>query len=220
MTKGFTWLAVSFLLMLTEMHGAQFSANLDPAQVVITSGAGPNGSSPFTGTSTADYQLSVADGPLLFYTISLPGMDLDGNRTPGNFSDDVTAIHLHFGTTGANGPHALNVFGLSAGQIRNDDANMTFNSANSTVSGRWDDMDQLFSGAGGTRMPFDSVGLSAATNDLFGGGLYFQVHTLNFPNGELRGQLLPVPEPGVLALIGMGLLFSRKKSAASAIRRV
>lgn len=210
--RSFTLWVFLLLLVAHGANGARFTGNLNPAQIVATSGTDPAGTSPFTGTASANYELSATEGPLLFYTISLPGMDLDGNRTPGNFSDDVTAIHLHFGATGANGPHALNVFGLSAGQIRNDDADMTFNSANSTLSGRWDDADQLFSGAGGTRMPFDSVGLSVATNDLFNGGLYFQVHTLNFPNGELRGQLLPVPEPGTLALIGMGsILLVRRR---------
>ena len=40
---------------------------------------------------------------------------------------------------------------------------------------------------------------------LQGGLLYFNVHSGNFPNGEIRGQILPVPEPGALALLGLGL---------------
>jgi hypothetical protein len=36
---------------------------------------------------------------------------------------------------------------------------------------------------------------------LFQGLTYVNIHTTAFPNGELRGQILPVPEPTTLALL-------------------
>ncbi len=40
---------------------------------------------------------------------------------------------------------------------------------------------------------------------LFSGYLYMNVHDANFPGGEIRGQLLLIPEPGFLALLASGL---------------
>ena len=37
------------------------------------------------------------------------------------------------------------------------------------------------------------------------GFLYFNVHDANFPGGEIRGQILPVPEPSTIGLAGLGL---------------
>jgi hypothetical protein len=41
-------------------------------------------------------------------------------------------------------------------------------------------------------------------SDFFSGLYYFNVHTANFPGGEIRGQALLVPEPGSLTLMGLG----------------
>lgn len=38
------------------------------------------------------------------------------------------------------------------------------------------------------------------------GRAYFNIHTSNFPGGEIRGFLAPIPEPGTFALLGAGLL--------------
>ena len=77
-------------------------------------------------------------------------------------------------------------------------------------------------GGGGTNAPviFPFSGVPAATAGsipeqsfpitaqqvawLFDGYLYMNVHTSTFPGGEIRGQLLLVPEPGVLSLVGVG----------------
>lgn len=39
---------------------------------------------------------------------------------------------------------------------------------------------------------------------LFAGYLYANVHTSTFPGGEIRGQLLLVPEPASVSLLGLG----------------
>ena len=34
---------------------------------------------------------------------------------------------------------------------------------------------------------------------------YVNVHSLNFGGGEIRGQIVPVPEPSTFGLIGLGI---------------
>ena len=45
---------------------------------------------------------------------------------------------------------------------------------------------------------------AAQVTMLFQGFLYMNVHTSVFPGGEIRGQLLLVPEPSSIALLGLG----------------
>ncbi|HZW08145.1 MAG TPA: CHRD domain-containing protein [Phycisphaerales bacterium] len=50
----------------------------------------------------------------------------------------------------------------------------------------------------------------AFVNALFAGNVYVNIHTLAYPGGEIRGQV--VPSPAAAALLGLGLLASARRS--------
>lgn len=68
---------------------------------------------------------------------------------------------------------------------------------------------------------FDLDGLVNPANNsakLLSGLWYINIHTTTFPSGELRGQVLPVSEPGMFSLFSLGLILAmglgkRKKRA-------
>ena len=46
---------------------------------------------------------------------------------------------------------------------------------------------------------------AAFTTGLLNGLAYFNIHTVQFPNGEIRGQLQAIPEPATFLLLGSGI---------------
>ena len=62
-------------------------------------------------------------------------------------------------------------------------------------------------GGAGEKLAQGTATLSdAQAADLLAGLWYINIHTVNFPGGEIRGQVARVPEPAVPALLGAGLV--------------
>jgi len=200
--------------------GSLFRAELRPEYVVpIDDGISPAGLSIASGTGL--FELSLTPGaPLMTYEITFENLDLE----------DITGVHFHFGhaplltsyvallrqegedlgplyhegADGPNGPHLLNVFGAP----REDDANLVVDFENNRISGRWDNLDMNF-GPDGVRDAGDSVAIGSVIGEILAEEVYVQVHTNAFPapnTGEIRGQIVAVPEPGGLLFLLLDFL--------------
>jgi hypothetical protein len=67
----------------------------------------------------------------------------------------------------------------------------------------------LLPGIGTTAGSFAPVALAVAPADvssLLVGATYLNIHSVVFPGGEIRGQLIAVPEPATVGLVGLGIL--------------
>lgn len=175
---------------------SEFTATLDEGQAV------PPTASSATGTATLT--LNAAQDTLT-YSITLVGVDLDGNQTASP-DDDVVAMHFHNAPPGVNGAV---VFGLISPNHDTDD--LVIDPVAGTLTGAWEDT--------------DTNPLSAQLADLKAGNLYLNVHTEAFSAGEIRGQVEPVsvleiPAMGVtgavalvLVLAGLGFVALRRSPA-------
>ena len=197
-------------------------ADLTPDQV-IPIGDAPSPAGISSASATAHFILDLNGiSPTLAYTISFQGLSV---------ATDIQAVHFHLGhpqpgpsplpgppglkhaDAEENGPHVLNVFGLP----REDDADLVVDPLTNTISGVWDNSDWNY-GPDGILDRGDSVQLAPMIPDLLLGEIYVQVHTFDFPvpdTGELRGQIVVVPEPGIAVLLtvpGLLALGRRRRS--------
>ncbi len=135
-----------------------------------------------TGTATMSFNPSATT---FDYEVSVDGLDfgefLDGTpQTPDDEGDDVTLMHIHAAARGENGPV---IFGVISPDDDIDDREFTLNEDGSvTITGTWDSDD------GDTDLEefADQVSDAGFEQEL---DFYWNIHTEEFPAGEIRGQL-------------------------------
>ena len=107
-----------------------------------------------------------------------------------NLTGNATAMHIHGSPTGSFTTNSGVLIGL-------DGLTPFFN--NSATNG-------------GFRGTVSISGANVVVSDLLAGRYYLNVHTTANPGGEIRGNLIAVPEPTSIALVGLtlgGLAFRR-----------
>ena len=186
--------------ILTTLAAWTLAANAHAVVIFDSTLEGSQEVPPNESTASGDATLTLNDEETqLEMLITLVGLDLDGNQTTDP-SDDVTGLHIHRGDAGVNGPV---IFGL-IGPNNDLDDDLVIDPVACTLFSEWDAEE----GNGTT--------LLAELDNLLADGLYLNVHTPDFPGGEIRGQIIAlddgdgngngeVPEPGTLGLLGLAL---------------
>ena len=196
------FLALAALLVSANAHAAFiFTSTLSGDQEVDPTGSTATG---FASLSLNDEQTRLE------IMITIEGLDLDGLQTEAE-NDNVSGLHIHRGPAGVNGPVIFGFIGPNS-DLNGD---LMIDPAAGTIFSAWDAEE----GNGTT--------LLDELENLFADGLYLNVHTPDFPGGEIRGQILAVddngngngevPEPASLGLLGLGLAllgFARRRQAA------
>lgn len=118
--------------------------------------------------------------------------------------DRLNAAHIHNAPAGSVGGV---VFGfLTPNNDENGDLEFTDTGTGFTLSTIWDANEG------------NNTTLAAQLGNLFAGDLYFNLHTGEFPSGEIRGQVsaVPLPAAGLLMMGGIAALgfASRRKAKA------
>ncbi|HZN22920.1 MAG TPA: CHRD domain-containing protein [Burkholderiales bacterium] len=191
---------------------------------------------PFQGTSGVAFFVLNDAMTQLSYVLDTTGLDFrlinpatgisNVPAPPGdNLTDNVTRIHIHTAPLGVAGPI---VFGQvdtlvnsgppnGANDTVNDEDDLTVDIANGVIFGVWD------ANEGANNSPGNF--LAAQLANLFGHNLYINVHTSDFPGGEIRGQIVRVfgiPEPRSLALIvcALGAIYLVRRRVTKAEARI
>jgi hypothetical protein len=151
---------LSRLFMVYE-GGDEFAASLSGAEENPPNPTGPSAVARFllNANGTLSYELR-ATAPL----------------------QNVTQSHIHLGARGQNGPVALFLFGLVAGQ--------NFNPGDVIGSGTAQDSDVI------ARPGFNPT-IKDLVNRMRQGRTYVNLHTIARPPGEVRGQIVVTDEPPV-----------------------
>lgn len=179
----------------TPAHAAVvFTATLTNAQEVppVIAPTTATGSPRPASFGTATFTLNDAQTALSM-SATIFNIDVTGSQT-ADTNDNLAAAHIHApAPAGATAPVVWGFFG--APDNDNNPDNLVVTPFAAGVGGTLTSVWNAPEGNAGTT-------LAAQIPNLLAGLAYVNFHTVQFPGGEIRGQISPVPEPSSLLLLG------------------
>jgi hypothetical protein len=168
--------------------------------------APPNAS---TASGSATFVLNDAQTELSV-SVTVNGLDFTGSQTPDNPNDNLEDAHIHCCAPAGDDPDVNNAsvrwgfIGSPFNNTDNDGTTTPFSTGvGGTFTGVWDVNE------GNTTETSGPINLTNQLPGILAGLAYINFHTVQFPRGEIRGQILQVAavsEPAAFILSGVGLL--------------
>jgi hypothetical protein len=209
-------LVVSFCLAL--LNSSAVAQEYFTATITHDQETGAAGTTPLI-TSTGDprplsYGMATfilnATATALSFNATVYNLDVTGSQTPNDTNDNLGAAHIHAAAAGVAGSVVWGFLGAPD----NDIIGVPFvatpfaDGVGGTFSGTWDLTE-------GNSTALIDRSLAAQLGNIRAGNTYINFHTPQFGGGEIRGQILSIPDAGsTAALLGLavfGLLGVHRK---------
>jgi hypothetical protein len=161
---------------------------------------------PRSSSGTATFVLNDAQTAFSM-VVDVTGIDVNGSQS-SDTNDNLVNAHIH---AGPNNPPNTNpvVWGFFGAPNNNTNNDIVLTpTASPGVGGHFT---MTWDAAEG-----NSTTLAAQLPAINAGRAYINFHTVQFGGGEIRGAILPIPEPSTAALLGTGFIaltrLQRRKS--------
>lgn len=173
-------IAVS-LVVLLAVHGSARSESISSFEATSELTGDGESNSPGTGHGTVFFNAATD-------TLRVVDLTFSGLTSPTHPVDGLGSAHIHWGPPGFENPMVIFPF---------------LNFPNNVTSGTYS---TTLTAANFVPDPTHGINTFAqAVSAIEAGQTYFNIHTVNFPMGEIRGQITVIPEPAALTLLALGL---------------